>query len=71
MIMSEKERVIFIKKLAELDDVAANAGGFVALNSDIENEPHYNYRAISKYCKEKGIEPLDMTLRELNSFIVQ
>lgn len=69
--MSEKERVIFIKKLAELDDVAANAGGFVALNSDIENEPHYNYRAISKYCKEKGIEPLDMTLRELNSFIVQ
>ncbi len=71
MIMSEKERVTFIKKLAELDDVAANAGGFVALNSDIENEPHYNYRAISKYCKEKGIEPLDMTLRELNSFIVQ
>ena len=69
--MSEKERVTFIKKLAELDDVAANAGGFVALNSDIENEPHYNYRAISKYCKEKGIEPLDMTLRELNSFIVQ
>lgn len=71
MIMSEKERVTFIKKLAELDDIAANAGGFVALNSDIENEPHYNYRAISKYCKEKGIEPLDMTLRELNSFIVQ
>ena len=69
--MSEKERVTFIKKLAELADVAANAGGFVALNSDIENEPHYNYRAISKYCKEKGIEPLDMTLRELNSFIVQ
>ena len=69
--MSEKERVTFIKKLAELDDVAANAGGFVALNSDIENEPHYNYRAISKYCKEKGIEPLDMTLRELNLFIVQ
>lgn len=69
--MSEKERVTFIKKLAELDDVAANAGGFVALNSDIENEPHYNYRAISRYCKEKGIEPLDMTLRELNSFIVQ
>lgn len=69
--MSEKELVSFIKKISELDDVAANAGGFVALNSDIENEPHYNYRAISKYCKEKGIEPLDMTLRELNSFVVQ
>ena len=71
MIMTEKERLIFIKKLAELDDVAAEAGGYVALNSDVEKEPHYNYHAISKYCKEKGIEPLDMTLRELNSFIVE
>lgn len=69
--MSEKERVMFIKKLSELDDAAAEAGGYVAFNSDVENEPHYDYRAISKYCKEKGIEPLDMTIRELNSFIVQ
>ncbi|MBR7132040.1 MAG: hypothetical protein IKD04_00755 [Clostridia bacterium] len=69
--MSEKERVTFIKKLAELDDVAAEVGGFVALNFDIEKEPRYNYRAISEYCKKKGIAPLDMTLRELNSFIVQ
>lgn len=69
--MSEKDRISFIQKISELDDIAAEAGGFVALNSNIENEPHYNYRAISKYCKEKGIEPLDMTLRELNSFIVQ
>ena len=68
--MSEKERISFIEQLSKLDDVAAKAGGFVA-NSNVENEPHYNYRAISKYCKEKGIEPLDMTLRELNSFIVQ
>lgn len=69
--MSEKERVMFIKKLSELDDAAAEAGGYVAFNSDVENEPHYDYRAISKYCKEKGIEPLDMTIRELNTFIVQ
>ena len=69
--MSEKERVMFIKKLSELDDAAAEAGGYVAFNSDVENEPHYDYRAISKYCKEKGIEPLDMTIRELNAFIVQ
>ena len=69
--MSEKERVMFIKKLSELDDAAAEAGGYVAFNSNVENEPHYDYRAISKYCKEKGIEPLDMTIRELNSFIVQ
>lgn len=69
--MPEKEQVAFIKGLAKLDDIAANAGGFVALNSDIEKEPRYNYRAINDYCKEKGIEPLDMTLRELNKFIVQ
>lgn len=69
--MSEKERIAFIKNLSTLDDLAADAGGFVALNFDIKNEPHYNYKAISKYCKEKGIEPLDLTLRELNSFVVQ
>lgn len=68
--MSEQERISFIEKISKLDDIADEAGGFV-FNSDVENEPHYNYRAISKYCKEKGIEPLDMTLRELNSFIVQ
>lgn len=70
-IMTKEERVTFIKKLAELDDAAAEAGGYVAFNSDIENEPHYNYRAIIKYCKEKGIEPSDMTTRELNMFIVK
>lgn len=69
--MSRKENVEVIKKLAELDDVAAKAGGFVDLNSNIETEPHYNYQEINKYCKEKGIEPLDMTLRELNQFIIQ
>lgn len=68
--MSDKERISFIEKISELDDVASEAGGFV-LNSESESRPHYNYRAISNYCKEKGIEPLDMTLRELNSFIVQ
>lgn len=67
--MSEKERISFIEKLSKLDDITAEAGGFVS-NSDVENEPHYNYRAIIKYCEEKGIEPLDMTLRELNSFAV-
>ena len=32
---------------------------------------HYDLRAIAKFCKEKGIEPLDMTLRELNQFIIK
>jgi len=69
--MSDKERISFIRKIATIDDVAEKAGGYVALNPDIEKEPHYNYRAISDYCKKKGIEPLDMTLRELNSFVVE
>ncbi len=27
---------------------------------------NYDYIAIDKYCREKGIEPVDMTIRELN-----
>ena len=62
--MSDLER----KKMIALDEAAEKAGGFVSMvkSEDI----HYDYRAIDKYCKEKGIEPVDMTIRELNTFIV-
>ena len=62
--MSELER----KKMIALDEAAEKAGGFVSMvkSEDI----HYDYRAIDKYCKEKGIEPVYMTIRELNTFIV-
>ena len=64
MTMSETER----KKMIELDEAAEKAGGFV---SDIKSENvHYDYREILKYCKEKGIDPIDLTIRELNSFII-
>ena len=58
-----------IEKMKELDEAAENAGGFISLvkSQDI----HYNYREISRYCKEKGIEPIDMTTQELNKFIVE
>ena len=61
--MSEIER----KKMIALDEAAEKAGGFTSLirSEDI----HYDYRAISEYCKKKGIEPIDMTIRELNTFI--
>ncbi len=63
--MSESER----KNMIELDEAAEKAGGFVSfLKSD---EVHYNYREILEYCKKKGIAPVDLTIRELNSFIVQ
>lgn len=62
--MSEQE----IRDMKELDEIAEKAGGFVSALSN--NNTHYNYREISKYCKEKGIEPIDLTIRELNQFIV-
>lgn len=63
--MSEKE----LRKMRDLDEAAEKAGGFVA--SMDNRETHYDYRKISRYCKEKGIEPIDLTIRELNTFIVQ
>lgn len=63
--MSEMER----KRMIDLDKAAEEAGGFVSM---IKSEDiHYDYRAIDKYCKEKGIAPIDMTIRELNTFIIK
>ncbi|MCM1328806.1 MAG: hypothetical protein NC253_05130 [Ruminococcus sp.] len=55
-------------KMRELDETAEKAGGFVSAIS-AENID-YDYRGIIAYCKEKGIEPVDMTIRELNAFVV-
>ena len=63
--MSEQE----IRDMRELDELAEKAGGFVADLS--KHDTHYNYRAIINYCKEKGIDPIDLTIRELNRFIIQ
>ena len=65
MIVSQEE----IKKLELLDEAAEKAGGFVSLVSG--KDIHYDYRKINEYCKKRGIEPIDLTIRELNSFIVQ
>lgn len=64
-IMSEQE----IKAMRELDELAEKAGGFVYPFGD--NTVHYDYRKISVYCKERGIEPLDLTIRELSKFVLQ
>lgn len=55
--------------MRDLDEAAENAGGFTAAFS--ADSIHYNYREISRYCKERGIEPVDMTIRELNNFIIE
>ena len=54
--------------MKDLDEAAETAGDFTSpVASD---DDHYNYREINRYCKEKGIEPVDMTIRELNKFVV-
>lgn len=64
--MSEKE----FNEICNLDNLADEAGGFVDVNSVSENEIHYDYRAILSYCKDKNIEPIDMTIREMKNFVL-
>lgn len=58
-----------IIKMRALDEAAEKAGGFVSSINDKNIE--YDYRKIIAYCKKKGIEPIDLTIRELNTFILQ
>lgn len=58
-----------IAKMKALDEAAEKAGGFVSYIN--EKNIDYDYRKIIAYCKKKGIEPIDLTIRELNTFILQ
>lgn len=62
--MSEQE----IRDMRELDELSEKAGGLVS--SSFSDQVHYNYRKIAEYCKRKKIEPQDLTLRELQQFVV-
>lgn len=62
--MDEKK----LQQMRELEDAADRAGGYVA---DLPTpEQHVDYRKLLKYCREKGIEPLDLTLREYHQFVI-
>lgn len=63
--MSEQE----LNRMRELDEAAEKAGGFLAPLSDAKTS--YDYRGIVRYCKEKGIDPVDITIRELSRFIIK
>ena len=63
--MSEKE----LQAMRELDDAAEKAGGFVSTIP--ATEVHYDYRKMMAHCKAKNIEPQDMTIRELNQFVIE
>ena len=63
--MTDKER----EDMRELDEIADRAGGYVEFFPDAKQ--HVDMRGIVAYCKEKGIEPIDMTIREYNRFVVR
>lgn len=57
-----------LKNMKDLDEAVEKADGFVLLLNS--NDINCDYCGIIKYCKEKGIEPVDMTIRELNAFVL-
>lgn len=64
--MSEKE----FTQLCELDDIAEQAGGFVDFTPVYDDAVHYDYRAILAYCREHNMQPIDMTIREMQQFVI-
>jgi len=58
----------FMKALADLDKAAEKAGGYVAFNHDIKNEPLYDYRSLSRYARDKGVEPYRLSEEERERF---
>ena len=57
-----------LKKMQDLDDAADRAGGFLAQFTKADTR--YDYRALLKYCRDKEIDPLDITVRELHHFVL-
>ena len=53
--------------LDELDKIAEEAGGYV---DPYPKKMRLDIRKMIDYCEKKGIEPLDLTLREYNGFII-
>jgi len=51
-----------------LDEAAERAGGYVDYNPGRPLVIDADYRAMSKYCKEKGIKPMDLTEEEYGMF---
>ena len=58
-----------LQDLKTLDDLADEAGGYVMYFPEYQRTHGVDMKALNAYCAEKGIEPLDLTGREYNSFI--
>jgi hypothetical protein len=51
-----------------LDEVAENAGGYVDYSPGKPLIIDYDYRALSDYCRSKGIKPMDLPEEERKMF---
>jgi len=58
-----------LKDMRELDRLAEEAGGFVS--PMFKHTASYNYKKITEYCREKKVDPQDLTLRELKKFVIR
>jgi len=51
-----------------LDEAAVVAGGYVAYKPGKKFVLDYDLRELSKHCREKGVEPIDLPEDELKQF---
>lgn len=62
-MLTEKEK----KGWDALDEAAVKAGGYLAHFPT--NIMEADYHAMSNYCREKGIKPMDLTEEEYKMFL--
>ncbi|MCL2086915.1 MAG: hypothetical protein FWH05_04890 [Oscillospiraceae bacterium] len=51
-----------------LDEAAEKAGGYVSYYPGKKIVQEYDYRAMSRYCRERGIKPMDLPEEEREQF---
>ena len=54
-----------------LDEAAAEAGGFVAYYPGERCTVDYDMRELSRYCRERGVEPFELPEEELVRFVIR
>jgi hypothetical protein len=68
--MSNKNPKEYALGLLRLDDAAGETNGVFAVPIP-EDAPMYNIRALDRYCKEKNIDPSNLTEEQLKQFEVK
>ena len=53
-----------------LDEAAYEAGGYVACSSGERNIVEYDMRELSRYCRERNVEPFELSDNELIRFLI-